>query len=93
LIEAGHERDEMTLRAAPGLNRITPITAHQEIGAIIQIEPTLVAAAPMALQATGLEDGLDVLGEIDGPRSGGGQAGDLIGGQREQRRRDEGEGE
>lgn len=57
--------DEQAGEALAGDRRGAGIGGLQEGLAVIELESALVLAASVAFDAAGLEDGLDVLGEVD----------------------------
>src|SRR5687767_3702786 len=70
-VKAGNELDEMAFRALTRSGDRAIVAALENRLARVELETALILAAPVAFDTTGLEDGLDVAGEID--RAGGGR--------------------
>jgi hypothetical protein len=77
-IGAGHQRDEITLPALSGDGRGTGISPLQKGLPRINAQATLGSTAPVAANATGLEDGLNFRFEIDPVAGRGRQGFDLV---------------
>ena len=80
-IKSRDEFDQITLRAFTRRHRRTGIAVLQQEFPRVEAEPAIVLAAPVALDAGRLQDGLDFLPEIDRPCDRRGKPGHLTGSQ------------
>jgi len=78
--EPGDIVDERTFRALAGNHGDTGIAALEQRRAIVHAKAAFGFLRPMAFEAGGVEDGLDVAQEIDGVCRGGGKFGFVDGG-------------